>query len=80
MVSGPVETEVIADIEALGELDGMDPTLAATAYRLAQALDSPETDDKSLPAIAKELRATMVQLFANHAHTGADEIDLGLST
>jgi hypothetical protein len=80
MTTGPVETEVIADIEALGDLDGMDPTLAATAYRLAKALDDPETDDKSLPPIAKELRATMVQLFSNHAHSGADEIDLGLST
>lgn len=76
---GPVETEVIEDIERLGDLDGMDPSLAATAYRLAQALDSPATEDKSLPAIAKELRATMSQLFANHSQLKGDGLDLGLT-
>lgn len=77
---GPIETEVIEDIRGLGDLDGMDPTLAATAYRLAAALDDPNTEDRSLPAISKELRATMAQLFANHMSEKDNQIDLGLST
>lgn len=83
---GPIETEVRDDIEALGDLDGMDPSLAALCYSHAAFLDeidsgrAPEEDNRQRAAVSKELRAALAQLFANHANMKEDGLDLGLST
>jgi hypothetical protein len=77
MTYGDVEQEVREDIEALGELTGMEPSLAATAYALAARIDDQDTEDKSIPALTRELRATLTQLFENHSVEDDDDEDLG---
>lgn len=80
MTYGDVETEVREDIEALGELTGMEPSLAATAYALAARIDDIDTEDKSIPALTRELRATLTALFENHSTANEDDDeDLGPS-
>lgn len=61
--AGPVERTVREDIEALGGLVGVEPTLAEMAYRLARDIDAGGGDDgRLLPQLNKELRATLKQL------------------
>jgi hypothetical protein len=61
---GPIETAVREDIEAIGGLLGVEPTLAEMAYRLAQDIDGGGGEDgRLLPALNKELRATLKQLL-----------------
>lgn len=61
---GPVETAVREDIEAIGGLVGVEPTLAEMAYRLASDIDGGGGEDgRLLPALNKELRATLKQLL-----------------
>lgn len=69
--SGPVETAVRNDIKDLGDLVGMEPTLAALAVRIANEIDAGE-DAKQLAANGKELRATLKQLADGR---GEDEHD-----
>jgi hypothetical protein len=57
---GPVEAQVRADIVALGDLDGIQPSLAQTAYTLARALD--DGAGMATAAVARELRATLEQI------------------
>ncbi|MGW5647528.1 hypothetical protein [Saccharopolyspora sp. NPDC003762] len=58
--TGAVERAVRADVEGLGELEGAQPSLAQTAYALAAAIDAGGGEDgKQIPALAKELRATL---------------------
>ncbi|MEU5848950.1 hypothetical protein [Saccharopolyspora shandongensis] len=58
--TGALERAVRTDIEGLGELDGAGPSLAQTAYALAAAIDTGGGEDgKQIPALAKELRATL---------------------
>jgi hypothetical protein len=47
----------------LGELSPLETTLVETAYRLAEAIDDGE-DPRALPALTKELRATVQELGA----------------
>lgn len=56
--TGAVERAVRDDIAALGDLEGTEPGLAATAYALAAALDG-DDDTRQTAPLAKELRATL---------------------
>jgi hypothetical protein len=58
---GDVETAVRADIEAFGDLAGVQNSLAQMAYRLARVLDS-GARGMSAAAIARELRETLREL------------------
>lgn len=61
---GPVERAVREDIEAIGGLVGVEPTLAEMAFRLAQDIDGGGGEEgRLLPALNKELRATLKQLL-----------------
>ncbi len=70
---GSVETAVREDIDALGDLSGMQPSLAASALALARSIDS--ADERNVAALAKELRATLGQLMGDGA--GSDDDSLG---
>ncbi|WP_234042549.1 helix-turn-helix domain-containing protein [Streptomyces marianii] len=65
---GSVRARVTEDIEALGDLealDGMAPTLAAVAVRLATEIDAPVAlPGTSLHSLAKELREVLKELRA----------------
>ncbi|MEV0963272.1 helix-turn-helix transcriptional regulator [Streptomyces sp. NPDC049910] len=64
---GAVKARVLDDLEALGDLealDGMAPTLAAVAVRLATELDAPASLGNSLHSLAKELREVLKELRA----------------
>lgn len=86
---GPVEQAVRDDIGELGDLVGMEPSLAEVAYRLAQQVDGapekacsscgepiPVQEEKILPQLTKELRVTLIQLLEGRA-TEDDDDDLG---
>jgi transcriptional regulator with XRE-family HTH domain len=87
---GPVGTALAEDIEALGDLAGMEPTLAATAVRLARQIDGLRpvpcdecgslvhipADPRILPQLTRELRATVATLL--EGRTVDDEDDDGL--
>ncbi|MDX5564140.1 hypothetical protein PYK79_13390 [Streptomyces sp. ID05-04B] len=58
-----MEKTVREDIEALGALVGVEPTLAEMAFRLARDIDAGGGDDgRLMPQLNKELRATLKQL------------------
>jgi hypothetical protein len=62
------------DLAELGELSTLEPTLVAGALRLAAAID--ETGDaKALPALVRELRATLEQIAAGRRRTETPEGD-----
>lgn len=86
---GPVEKAAREDVEALGDLVGVEPTLTQMAYRLAAEIDVAERecsacgepieahdDAKVLPALNRELRATLDQLLKGRAPEDDDD-DLG---
>ncbi|MEV6079670.1 helix-turn-helix transcriptional regulator [Streptomyces sp. NPDC052069] len=89
--AGPVESALTEDIEALGDLLGMEPTLAEVAYRLARQMDGQRpascdecgcavdvpSDPRLLPQLAKELRATVAALVEGRAMDDDDDDDLG---
>ncbi len=74
---GSVESSVRDDIEALGDLTGVQPSLAASALTLARTIDS--ADDRTVASLAKELRATLADLTgAGQNEPGDDGLgDLG---
>ncbi|MGE5502450.1 MAG: hypothetical protein ACM3W4_11050 [Ignavibacteriales bacterium] len=84
---GPVETAVRGDVEQLGDLAGVEPSLSEMAYTLARRIDAAATgecetcgeavaqDDKLLPQLNRELRATLAQLLEGRA--ADDDDDLG---
>jgi transcriptional regulator with XRE-family HTH domain len=88
---GPVEAALIEDIEALGDLAGMEPTLSQVAFRLARQMDGQRrvaceecgtsvdvpTDPRLLPQLARELRATVAALVEGRAVDDDDDDDLG---
>jgi transcriptional regulator with XRE-family HTH domain len=88
---GPVEGALTEDIEALGDLSGMEPTLAEVAYRLARQMDGQRpvscdecgcavdvpSDPRLLPQLAKELRATVAALVEGRGADDDDDDDLG---
>lgn len=60
---GPVQTAVRADVERLGELKTIEPSLAASAYALAKEIDAGGGEGgKLLAGQVKELRATLKEL------------------
>lgn len=62
---GDLERTVRADVADLAELDGVEATLAQTAYVLAAAIDDGGGEGgKQLPQLAKELRATVDLIMA----------------
>ncbi|WP_406462973.1 helix-turn-helix domain-containing protein [Streptomyces sp. NBC_00111] len=87
---GPVETALADDIEALGDLQDMEPTHAAVAYRLARQMDGSRpvaceecgstvqvpNDPRILPNLARELRATVAALVEGRAVDDDDDDDL----
>ncbi|MCZ4099852.1 hypothetical protein [Streptomyces sp. H39-C1] len=73
---GPVEGAVRSDVEALGDLVGVEPSLSEMAYQLARDIDAGGGEDgKLLPALNRELRATLAQLLEGRV---ADDDDDGL--
>jgi transcriptional regulator with XRE-family HTH domain len=60
---GGMERVTREDLARLGELTPLETTLVETAYRLAEAIDAGE-DVRTLPALTKELRATVQELGA----------------
>ncbi|GGT43421.1 hypothetical protein [Streptomyces purpureus] len=71
---GSVEQAVREDIEAIGGLVGVEPTLAEMAYRLAADIDAGGGDDgRLLPALNKELRATLKQLVEGRPAEDEDD-------
>ena len=75
--AGGIQAAVRDDVEAMGDLEGVEPSLAATAYRLAQAIDDGGGEDgRLMPALAKELRSTLKELAdGRRDDTGGDELD-----
>jgi hypothetical protein len=57
---GPVERAVRRDVRALGDLGGVQRSLAETAFNLARTLD--EGAGMAAAAVARELRATLETL------------------
>jgi transcriptional regulator with XRE-family HTH domain len=88
---GPVEAALADDIEALGDLQDMEPTHAAVAFRLARQMDgqrpvaceecgaavSVPNDPRILPQLARELRATVAALVEGRAVDDDEDDDLG---
>jgi hypothetical protein len=87
---GPVEKAVRDDIELLGDLVGIEPSLSEMAYSLARRVDAATTaqcgtcgeavavEDKLLPQLNRELRQTLAQLLEGRAPDDDDELgDLG---
>lgn len=74
---GAVEQRVRADVAELGDLDGVDPTLAELAYRLAAEIDGASGEDRRmLPALSRELRAVLARLDEVKRDGDDDEDDL----
>lgn len=66
------------DIEMLGDLTGVEASLAQIAYKLAEAVDAGGGEDgKQLHALARELRATLKELTGGRGGDGDDLGDLG---
>ncbi|HEY5990406.1 MAG TPA: hypothetical protein VIV12_29060, partial [Streptosporangiaceae bacterium] len=57
---GPVERATRRDVKGLGDLTGIQRSLAETAYRLAKTLD--DGAGLATAAVARELRATLLTL------------------
>jgi len=89
---GPVEEAVRSDVEQLGDLVGVEPSLSEMAYRLAREIDGvaeaacetcgepiPVQDDsRTLPQLNRELRQTLAQLLEGRAADDDDDLgDLG---
>ncbi|MFB7866989.1 hypothetical protein [Streptomyces sp. NPDC056069] len=89
---GPVEKAVRADVEELGDLSDIEPSLSEMAYTLAHQIDlaasgeceecgaAIPTRDSSvtLPQLNRELRQTLAQLVEGRATDDDDDLgDLG---
>ncbi|MFE7559657.1 hypothetical protein [Kitasatospora sp. NPDC057500] len=75
--AGPIEEAVREDIEALGDLLGVEASLAAMAIRLAVELDAGGGEDgRQVPALNRELRSTLKQLVDGRG-VADDDDDLG---
>ncbi|WP_031516794.1 hypothetical protein [Streptomyces sp. NRRL F-5123] len=76
---GPVEKAVRDDIEQLGDLVRIEPSLSEMAYTLAREIDGGGGEDgKLLPQLNRELRATLAQLVEGRAADDDDDLgDLG---
>lgn len=65
---GEMERVTREDLARLGELDKLETTLVETAFRLAKAIDD-TADGRALPALTRELRATVQELAAGRRRT-----------
>ncbi|MER7002219.1 helix-turn-helix transcriptional regulator [Dactylosporangium sp. NPDC000555] len=75
-ISGGVQSSVREDVDLLGALEGVEPSLAELAFRLAQAIDDGGGEDgRQMPALAKELRSTLLELRKLTAARRADDDD-----
>lgn len=76
--AGGMERATREDIARLGDLSPLETTLVEAAYRLAAAIDE-GGDPRALPALTKELRATVQELSAGRrrAEKPSDEDDFG---
>lgn len=76
---GGVAAAVSADLDRLGEMEGVEPGLAATALALADAIDADGVEEgRQLAALAKELRATLAALQESvRARSAVDDEDEG---
>ncbi|MEV6571858.1 hypothetical protein [Streptomyces sp. NPDC051577] len=74
--AGPVERAVRDDIEQLGDLAGVEPSLSELAYTLAREIDSDVEEGRQLHQLSRELRQTLAQLLEGRA-TDDDDDDLG---
>ncbi|MFM9652767.1 hypothetical protein [Streptomyces galilaeus] len=84
---GSVEDAVRSDVEQLGDLVRIEPSLSELAYTLARRIDGAATgecetcgepvaqDDKLLPQLTRELRQTLALLVEGRA--ADDDDDLG---
>lgn len=73
---GPVEKAVRDDVEQLGDLVMIEPSLSEMAYTLAKQIDGGGGEDgKLLPQLNRELRQTLAQLVEGRA--ADDDDDLG---
>ncbi|POG47107.1 hypothetical protein BV881_12260 [Streptomyces sp. ZL-24] len=86
---GPVEEAVRGDVEQLGDLVGVEPSLSEMAFTLAHQIDLASTgecetcgeaiprgdDGRTLPQLNRELRQTLAQLLEGRAPD--DDDDLG---
>ncbi|MDX2922073.1 hypothetical protein [Streptomyces sp. NE06-03C] len=86
---GPVEDAVRSDVEQLGDLVSIEPSLSEMAYTLAHQIDLASTgecegcgeaiprgdDGRTLPQLNRELRQTLAQLLEGRA--ADDDDDLG---
>lgn len=76
--SASVEAAVRSDIEELGDLTGLEPSLAAMALRLAAEIDAGGSEGgPSLPALNRELRVTLGQLIEGRGDGQDDDDELG---
>jgi hypothetical protein len=74
--AGPVEEAVRSDVEQLGDLVGVEPSLSEMAYALAHEIDAGGGEDgKQLASLNRELRQTLAQLLEGRA--ADDDDDLG---
>ncbi|MEU0102402.1 hypothetical protein [Streptomyces sp. NPDC006267] len=86
---GSVEEAVRSDVEQLGDLVGVEPSLSEMAYTLAHQIDLAATgeceacgeaiprgdDGRTLPQLNRELRQTLAQLLEGRVTD--DDDDLG---
>ncbi|MFD9368787.1 hypothetical protein ACFWA6_13935 [Streptomyces sp. NPDC060020] len=71
---GPVEKAVRDDVEQLGDLVDVEPSLTELAYRLASEIDALGGEDgKLLPQLSRELRQTLAQLMEGRAADDEDD-------
>lgn len=77
--AGPVEATVRDDVEQLGDLVGVEPSLSEMAYALAREIDAGGGEDgKQLSSLNRELRQTLAQLLEGRAADDDDDLgDLG---
>lgn len=87
---GPVEKAVRDDVEQLGDLVGVEPSLTELAFTLARRVDRAATaecetcgeaiaqEDRLLPQLTRELRQTLAQIVEGRAADDDDDLgDLG---
>ncbi|AVH58670.1 hypothetical protein C4B68_26140 [Streptomyces dengpaensis] len=71
---GPVESAVRDDVKDLGQLLGVEPTLAELAYRVAREIDQGGGEEgRQMSALSRELRLTLQQLTQGHGGGIDDE-------
>lgn len=78
--AGQLEAVVRRDINALGKLGPLEETLAATAIRLAAAIDAARGEEavRDLPKLARELRAVIGQVLDGRRRAAGDDDEADL--